>query len=246
MSKNVLLVEDDVGIGRFISQGLRARGLKVHWERVGRDVSRLARSGQFNTVIMDLLLPDGDGLDLCADIRASEIGVPILVLTARSGLDDRLDGFSAGADDYLGKPFAFQELVARVQALINRDKLRKPDPVKMGPLRIDPNTRLATWAGEPIHVTSRTFSLLLALARADGEVVERDALIDLIWGSEAIVTDNALDVCASSLRRSLADVSGSLSLEAFRGLGYALKVAEPYALPPGVGSATNAQSSVPG
>jgi DNA-binding response OmpR family regulator len=220
---NVLLVEDDVGIGRFICQGLRARGLSVHWERVGKDVRKLAAAGRFNAIILDLLLPDADGLDLCNDIRKAELGIPILVLTARTGLDDRLDGFSAGADDYMAKPFAFQELVARVQALLKRDRLRKPDPIVIGPLRVDPNTRSATWEGEPVEMGGRSFAMLLALANARGEVVSRAALLDEIWGDD-IVTGNALDACASALRRSVGSVTDRVVVEAVRGQGYALRV----------------------
>jgi DNA-binding response OmpR family regulator len=197
---NILLVEDDVGIGRFISHGLRARGLTVHWERVGKRVRSLAAEGRFNTIILDLLLPDSDGLELCSEIRKAELGIPILVLTARTGLDDRLDGFSAGADDYLAKPFAFLELVARVQALLKRDRLRKPDPILLGPL-----------------------AMLMVLARARGEIVSRGTLLDEIWGDD-IVTDNALDACASALRRSLASVTDQAVVEAVRGQGYALRV----------------------
>lgn len=223
---NILLVEDDVGIGRFICQGLRARGLKVHWERVGKHVPGLAAADRFNAIILDLMLPDSDGLDLCRDIRQAELGTPILVLTARIGLDDRLDGFSAGADDYLTKPFAFQELVARVQVLLRRDQLRKPDPVLIGPLRVDPNTRRVTWAGKPVELGGRSYAMLLTLARARGEVVKRDALLDAIWG-DAIVTDNALDACASALRRGLSAVTDDVIIEVVRGQGYALRVREP-------------------
>jgi DNA-binding response OmpR family regulator len=221
---NILLVEDDVGIGRFVSQGLRVRGWQVRWERVGKDVPALAGSGRFNTIILDLLLPDSDGLNLCRDIRQQELGIPILMLTARSGLDDRLDGFAAGADDYLAKPFAFEELLARLRALLKRDRLRKPDPVNLGALRIDPTAGLATWAGQPITISRRAFTLLLVLARAGGEAVGRDKLIDEIWGGDTIVTDNALDVCASALRRALAGATDRLALEAVRGHGYALRL----------------------
>jgi DNA-binding response OmpR family regulator len=222
---NVLLVEDDVGIGRFICQGLRARGLKVHWERVGKHVRSLVAANRFNTIILDLMLPDSDGLDLCRDLRQAELGTPILVLTARIGLDDRLDGFSAGADDYLTKPFAFQELVARVQVLLKRDRLRKPDPVLIGSLRVDPNARRVAWGGMPVEMGRRSFAMLLALARVRGAVVRRDALLDAIWGDD-IVTDNALDACASALRRSLSTVTDCVNIEAVRGQGYALRVEE--------------------
>lgn len=220
---NILLVEDDAGIGRFICQGLRSRGLTVHWERVGKKVMALAREQRFNAVILDLLLPDVDGLDLCRDMRAAELGTPILVLTARSGLDDRLDGFSAGADDYLTKPFAFQELVARLQVLLQRDRARRPDPIRAGQLRVDPNTRVAQWDGQPIEMGRRSFALLLALARGRGELVKREELLDEVWGEE-IVTGNAVDACVSALRRSLSRVTDKVAIEAVRGQGYILHV----------------------
>lgn len=228
----VLLVEDDVGIGRFVSQGLAARGLSVRWERSGREVTRLASGGGINLVILDLGLPDADGLDLCAAIRAMEIGVPVLMLTARGSLDDRLDGFAAGADDYLAKPFAFEELAARVEVLLRRDRDRKPDPVRFHALRLDPATQSASWHGKAIDLDPRGFALLLALAKSGGEIVPRQTLIETVWGSDADITDNALDVCASALRRRLAMRAPQLRVLAQRGQGLALGLNGEADLPP--------------
>lgn len=218
----VLLVEDDVGIGRFVSQGLAARGVSVRWERSGREVEGLVAIGGINLVILDLGLPDADGLDLCAAIRAMESGVPVLMLTARGSLDDRLEGFAAGADDYLAKPFAFEELAARVDVLLRRDRDRKPDPVRFGLLRLDPAAHSATWHGRAIDLDPRGFALLLALARANGAVVPRQTLLETIWGGDADITDNALDVCASALRRRLGTCAPQLQVLAQRGQGLAL------------------------
>jgi len=228
----VLLVEDDVGIGRFVSQGLAARGVSVRWERSGREVQALVANGGINLVILDLGLPDADGLDLCAAIRAMESGVPVLMLTARGSLDDRLDGFAAGADDYLAKPFAFEELAARVDVLLRRDRDRKPDPVRFGALRLDPATLSATWHGQAIDLDPRGFALLLALARANGAVVQRQTLLENIWGSDADITDNALDVCASALRRRLATSAPQLQVLAQRGQGLALGLKDEADFPP--------------
>lgn len=228
----VLLVEDDVGIGRFVSQGLAARGLSVRWERSGREVTGLVAAGAINLVILDLGLPDADGLDLCAAIRAMEIGVPVLMLTARGSLDDRLDGFAAGADDYLAKPFAFEELAARVDVLLRRDRDRKPDPVRFAALRLDPATQDATWDGQVIDLDPRGFALLLALARAGGEVVQRLTLIENIWGGDTDITDNALDVCASALRRRLGTSAPRLRVLALRGQGFALGLRQAADSPP--------------
>ncbi len=218
----VLLVEDDVGIGRFVSQGLAARGVRVRWERSAGDVEALVAAGGINLVILDLGLPDVDGLELCTSLRAAERGVPILMLTARGSLNDRLDGFAAGADDYLPKPFAFEELAARVDVLLRRDRERKPDPVRFDKLRLDPTSLKASWGDEPLDLDPRGFALLLALARAGGAVAPRSALIESIWGADADVSDNALDVCASALRRRLSVVAPSLRIVAHRGQGFAL------------------------
>lgn len=223
---NVLLVEDDVGIGRFVRQGLGARGLSVRWERSGRNVVALVRAGGFNLVILDLGLPDADGLELCAAIRGMESGVPVLMLTARGSLDDRLDGFAAGADDYLPKPFAFEELAARVEVLLRRDRDRKPDPVSFGGLRFDVAARACTWQERQVDLDPRGFALLLSLARATGAIVPRDVLIEAVWGPNSAISDNALDVCASALRRRLGSVTCALRIVAHRGQGLALEMGE--------------------
>lgn len=220
----VLLVEDDAGIGRVVARGLRTRGLQVDWERSGRNVPQMVRENRYNTIILDLLLPDADGLDICREIRRAEIGTPILMVTSRSELEDRLDGLAAGADDYLVKPFAYQELIARLSVQLKRDKTRQPDPVIFGPLRIEPAAERVTCGKDLLELSGKSYSLLLALARAGGELVERDVLIDTIWGEESLISDNALDVCASALRRSLALHAGSPRVEAVRGRGYALRL----------------------
>lgn len=222
---NILLVEDEAGIGRLIARGLRTRGFNVHWERVGKNVVQLARSGRFNTVILDLVLPDSHGFELCREIRSAEQGVPILLLTAHSQIDDRIDGFAAGADDYLGKPFEFRELAARVTALARRDRQRPPDPAVWGDLRVDPHENAASWIGEQLVLAPRTLLLLSALVRARGEVVEREALLEAIWGSEATVSDNALDARVSVLRRDLAAITDQVTVQAFKGRGFALRIA---------------------
>ncbi len=219
---NVLLVEDDAGIGRFVSQGLAVQGIAVRWERSGSRVPALVAGGGFNAVILDRRLPDCDGTELCAAIRAAECGVPILMLTARASLDDRLEGFAAGADDYLAKPFSFDELVARLMVLLRRDRTRRPDPVGQAGLRLDPATRTASWEGRALDLDPRSHALLVALARAGGAVVPRSALIEEIWGTEADISDNALDVCTSTARRRLAAVTNALTIRAVRGQGLAL------------------------
>jgi DNA-binding response OmpR family regulator len=221
---NILLVEDDVGIGRFVSRGLTARGHRVAWHREGAKVPDCIAAEPFGAVLLDLGLPDMDGLDLCRTLRGQSAGLPVLMLTARDSLGDKLDGFQAGADDYLPKPFAFEELLARLAVLERREALRPPEPLRFGRLAIDPLRREARWNDEPILLDGRGFSVLYRLAKAHGAIVLRDDLILAVWGADSEITDNALDVNVSALRRRLAKLDTPPIIETFRGRGFRLKV----------------------
>ena len=214
----VLLVEDDPGIGRFVSRGLSAQGYDVHWERLAAPVPDLLSQGAFGAMLLDLGLPDGDGLDLCGSLRRQGVATPILMLTARGTLQDRLDGFACGADDYLPKPFAFDELIARLRAIVRRGA---GDRVTFDALVVDSATRAARVAGQALAIGRREFDLLAALAAANGAVVTRATLLDAIWG-DAEVSDNALDVAAGHVRRALAAMTGAPALETLRGRGLRL------------------------
>ena len=217
----ILLVEDDVTIGRSLAQGLGAAGFAVRWLRGGAQVMEAVAGGEVRVVVLDVGLPDADGMELCQRLRAQGYGLPVLMLTARASLDDRLDGFAAGADDYLPKPFAFAELVARVKVLVKRAGERRPDPIVYGDLRIDGLMGEARWAGELLALEPKGLAVLCVLARARGAVVERGALIDAVWG-EAEITDNALDVVVSGLRRRLAAGAPGVMVRTVRGAGLAL------------------------
>lgn len=214
----VLLVEDDPGIGRFVSRGLGAKGYDVQWERLAAPVPALAKAGAFAAILLDLGLPDGDGLDLCGVLRGQGVATPVLMLTARGTLQDRLDGFDRGADDYLAKPFAFDELVARLRAIVRRNV---GDRVTFDTLVLDSATREARAAGQLLSLGRREFDLLARLAAADGAVVARSALIDAVWG-DAAISDNSLDVVAGHLRRALGTVVEAPMLETLRGRGLRL------------------------
>ncbi|MFD2781934.1 response regulator transcription factor [Novosphingobium pokkalii] len=215
----VLLVEDDAGIGRSVVQGLGGRGLAVRWLRQGAGVLDLLAQEQVATVVLDIGLPDADGLALCRAIRAAGHGMPILMLTARTALDDRLEGFQAGADDYLPKPFAFAELAARVGVLVRRAGQLAPPPIAWG-LVIDRAQGMAAWQGEPLALEPRSLALLAELALARGAVVERAVLVDRVWGADAVITDNAVDVAVSALRKRLYPCA--LTIAAVRGRGFRL------------------------
>lgn len=219
---NILLVEDDAGIGRFVSRGLAAKGYAVAWEREGRRVAALLRDGDYRAMILDLGLPDCDGLDLCRQLRDVGIRLPIVMLTARDALQDRLDGFDHGADDYLAKPFAFEELLARLSAIIRRGPDLLPKPVSFGALELDLTARRARVRSEDLSLSPREFDLLLILARAKGQIVGRDRLLADVWGETADISDNALDVYVGYLRRHLARVPHAPRIETQRRRGFRL------------------------
>lgn len=221
---NILLVEDDVGIGRFVTRGLTARGHNVAWHREGAKVADRVANERFGAVLLDLGLPDIDGLDLCRALRNESAGLPVLMLTARGSLPERLDGFAAGADDYLPKPFAFEELIARLAVLERREAMRLPEPVRFGCLTIDRLAHEARWNGEVIPLDGRGFAVLLRLAEADGAIVSREAMIEAVWGADSDISDNALDVNISALRRRLAQLSTPPQIETFRRRGFRLKL----------------------
>jgi len=218
----ILLVEDDVAIGRSVSQGLSAKGFAVRWLRRGADLADQMATGDISVVILDLGLPDGDGLDLCRAMRTAGHSVPILMLTARGGLDDRLEGFAAGADDYLPKPFAFAELVARVAVLARRATQLPPAPISFGSLRVDPGQGQVSRSGAALSMEPKALGLLVQLAKVRGAIVPRQALIEAVWGKDASICGNTLDVAISILRRRLADCAPDITVRAIKGQGFQL------------------------
>lgn len=223
----ILLVEDDVGIGRAIVQGLAAQGLEVRWLRAGAGLLEQLARGDWRALILDVGLPDADGFALCRAVRSAGFAVPVLMLTARGTLDDRLDGFAAGADDYLPKPFAFAELVARVKVLVRRAGQLRPAPIHWQGLDLDPDRHEARWQGAPVRLDPQSFQILVTLAAARGAIVPRPVLLERVWGDDAIVSANAVDVAISTLRRRLAEAATPFAIRAARGQGFALEPAEP-------------------
>jgi DNA-binding response OmpR family regulator len=219
----IVLVEDDVAIGRAVTQGLTARGHSVRWLRQGAGLPEVIDEGGVAVVVLDLGLPDIDGVELCRDLRAAGHTMPVLMLTARGALDDRLEGFLVGADDYVTKPFAFAELAARVAVLERRAAQLRPALVEFGGLTFDPASGVVHQGDAPLTGEPRSLALLGELVRARGAVVARADLIDAVWGSDAVVSDNTLDVAISALRRRLAEVAPALAVRAVRGQGLQLE-----------------------
>lgn len=224
---NILLVEDDPGIGRFVSRGLSAEGFAVHWLHSGRDVRESLKTNAFAAAILDLGLPDIDGTELCSGIRRDGVGTPILVLTARDSLDDKLDGFRCGADDYLTKPFAFEELLARLKVLTRRRSAETGETLTVDALRLDLGVRAAFVGTAPVPLSRREFDVLACLARNRDAPVSRQAILDQAWGPGTDVAENTVDVYVGYIRRQLASHADAPHIETVRSVGFQLTQACP-------------------
>ncbi len=223
----LLLVEDDETLGDMVRRGLEASGYHVHWERDGDVAYDRACSGAYDALILDLMLPGLDGVTLVRALRSAGVRTPVLCLTARAGVDDRVAGLDAGADDYLTKPFVFEELLARLRALLRRPRdLVVSDPLTAGSLRLSPADRQVTVAGRRLDVPGREFDLLEYLMRNSGRTLPRDVVLERIWGEAAAPRANVVDVTVSRLRRRLAGAGWEGRIVAVSGLGYRLDVAE--------------------
>lgn len=220
---NILLVEDDPGIGRFVRRGLMAEGYSVEWQTSGSRARPRLASGLFHAAILDLGLPDLDGATLCRDLRRDGVDLPICMLTARASLDEKLEGFRCGADDYLTKPFAFEELLARLAVMVRRSEARNAEHLVMGSLSIDTRARTAHIDAHPFDCSRREFDLLFCLAQKAGQVVSRGNILDAAWGADADVTENSVDVYVGYLRRRLASHENAPELVTVRGCGFMLR-----------------------
>lgn len=217
----LLIVEDDAALARGILKVFRNEGLAVDHVSLGQDALEVVRLEPYSAVILDLGLPDMDGLTVLKQMRQAHVTVPILILTARDATSDRVQGLDQGADDYLSKPFAIQELEARVRALIRRGQ-GNPEPViTSGPLRLDRTTGAAYVGGQLLDLTRRERAVLEALMVKVGDVVPKTRLAADVFGYDDPVGPNALEVYIARLRRKL-DHSG-LEIVTVRGLGYLLR-----------------------
>lgn len=220
----IAFAEDDRQLRASVARGLREAGYEVDLASNGPDAVALLRAGTHDALILDLLLPGLGGLDVCRRLRAEGIRVPILMLTALDAIEDRIAGLDAGADDYLTKPFAFGELLARLRALTRRHGETDQQPVALGDLALDPARRRALARGEEIALTGREFECLLYLVRHAGRVVSRAELLAEVWGDERASYSNIIDVYASRLRKKL---EGVTTLTTVRGAGFVLEAVTP-------------------
>lgn len=219
----VVVVDDDDAIRAALERGLALEGFRVAAVPDGRSALSMIEACRPGAVVLDLGLPDVDGVTVLRQLRGGGNDVPVCILSARTEVDDRVAGLQAGADDYLVKPFALQELVARLQALLRRRPDAGPVPVAVGPLVLDPLRRRATIEGSSLDLTRREFDLLEALARNAGIVLDRLRLLELVWGYDFEVDTNVVDVFVGYLRRKLEAGDRARILHTVRGVGFVLR-----------------------
>ena len=214
----VLVVEDIADVGEAIVASLERMGHRVDWERDGRSADELARVQTYDLLVLDVMLPHLDGFSILRRLRERKDRTPVLVLTARSQIEDRVSALDLGADDYLVKPFDFRELEARVRALLRRQTGSATNVVRCGLLTIDRAGRVAELDGRPLDLTRRELTLLEILATRPGRVFPKDELIDQLFGLDDEPSENAVEQHMARLRRKLA--GAGVEIRTLRGLGY--------------------------
>jgi two-component system copper resistance phosphate regulon response regulator CusR len=221
----ILVVEDERKVAAFIRQGLVEEGHVVEVAADGDAALEVVADGPpFDLVVLDVMLPKRDGLQVLRDLRASRMQAPVLLLTARDGVADKVAGLDAGADDYLVKPFAFEELLARVRALLRRGHGGAAPVLRLADLSLDPATRIVTRGGRRISLTAREYALLEYLLRNAGRVLTRPMITQHVWGMDFDPESNIVDVYVGYLRRKI-DADGETRLvQTVRGAGYSLRV----------------------
>ena len=219
----VLLVEDQPDMVAALRAALARHDMLVDHAPDLQEAEAIAAAGSYDAIVLDRQLPDGDGLSLIPKLRASGNTVPVLVLTARGELADRISGLDSGADDYLGKPFAFEELLARLRALLRRPANVQQDAARIGRLSFDFAHREASVEGRPLEMPRRERLVLEALLHRMGRMVQRSALMEAVYGLDDEVQPNALDTHVSRLRRRLAEADAGVTINGVRGFGYVLR-----------------------
>src|SRR5262245_37581429 len=219
----LLLVEDDPKTAAALRKGLAENGFVVDAATTGDDGLHLARTGVYDLVVLDVLLPGRDGWAVLRDLRAAGCQMPVLFLTARDAVADRVKGLELGADDYLVKPFAFSELLARVRTVLRRGPARAPDVIRVADLEIDPVRHRASRSGRPLELTPKEFVLLSLLARRVGEVLTRTLITEQVWDVNFDPEANVVDVHVRRLRSKVDDPFDKKLIHTVRGVGYVLE-----------------------
>jgi two-component system, OmpR family, response regulator len=219
----ILVVEDELKMASLLRRGLTEEGHAVDLARTGDDALWMAGAAEYDAIVLDLMLPGVDGIEVCRRVRESGVWAPVLMLTARDAVDDRVAGLDAGADDYLPKPFSFAELLARIRALVRRGGAERPVVLEVGDLKLDPATR-QVWRGRAeVKLSAKEFALLEAFMRRPGLVLSRLQLLEHAWDYGYENRSNVVDVYIRYLRDKIDRPFGRDAIETVRGVGYRLR-----------------------
>ncbi len=219
----ILLVEDEFKMARALRRGLEQEGHSVDMSADGDEALARAVESEYDVIVLDVMLPGRDGFSVCRELRARGRWAPVLMLTARDAVEDRIRGLDAGADDYLVKPFAFGELLARLRALVRRGASERPPVITVGDVALDPAAHTVARDGRLVELSAREFSLLEFLMRHPGEVVSRTRILEQVWDVNYEGFSNVVDVYVGYLRRKLEQPFGRPLIRTVRGVGYALE-----------------------
>jgi two-component system, OmpR family, response regulator len=219
----VLVVEDEKKLGQLLGRGLREEGYAADVANRGEDALWMARAAPYNAIVLDVMLPGLDGFEICRRLRRDGIWAPVLMLTARDTVEDRVSGLDVGADDYLTKPFAFEELLARIRALTRRSPVERPPVLEVGDLRLDPAAHRAWRDGQELDLSAKEFALLELFMRQAGITLSRTQLLDGAWDMAFESQSNVIDVYVRYLREKIDRPFGRDSIETVRGVGYRLR-----------------------
>ena len=219
----VLIVEDETKMAALLRRGMQAEGIAADVAGRGEDALWMAGSTDYDAIVLDLMLPGIDGIEVCRRLRADEVWAPILMLTARDGVGDRVSGLDSGADDYMAKPFSFAELLARLRALVRRGSNARPTELVVGDLRLDPAAHRARRGGVDIELSAKEFAILETFMRRPGEVLTRFQLLEHAWDYDYENRSNVVDSFVRLLRKKIDKPFGTDSIETVRGAGYRLR-----------------------
>jgi len=220
-SPTLLLVEDEPDVASFVQQGLEEEGYTVNWVQEGQRALEHVQQTPVDLVLLDIRLPDRSGIEVCGRLRLHQPNLPIMMLTALDAVEDRVEGLRAGADDYLPKPFAFDELLARIEALLRRvESSNQAEMLRDGPLVVDPAAQVCTYEGEEVALTPTEFDLLVYLMARRGQALSRDAIHRDVWGHDFDRGTNLIDVYVNYVREKLAEAGCPSPIETVRGVGY--------------------------
>jgi two-component system OmpR family response regulator len=219
----VLIVEDEAKLAAILDKGIRDQGDVADHVGSGEDALWLATSSHYDVIVLDVMLPGIDGFETCRRLRAAAVQTPVLMLTARDALGDRIAGLDGGADDYVTKPFAFAELAARMRALVRRGPVDRAPVLEIGDLRLDPATRRAWRGDEPLALSVKEFQLLETFMRHPDEVLSRFELLEHAWDAAYENRSNVVDVLIRRLRQKIDRPSADATVETVRGVGYRLR-----------------------